>query len=223
MRVFGKMVLTMGVVALLTAPAMAQQGKGQGRGGFGGGMGGGAAFLMAPNVQKDLKLTDNQIGKVQETLRDIREKHADDYAALRDASPEERQAKMRTLNETVSEEVKKALALTSEQSTRYDQISLQTRGFQAFADPTVASRLKLTDDQKSQIREIAESSRGAFAGGFNKDASEEERAAAREKMASTQRSNMAKVQALLTDDQKKSWKEMTGDPIQPEYPRRPNN
>jgi hypothetical protein len=221
MRVFGKLVLAMGVVALLTAPAMAQQGKGQGRGGFG--MMGGGAFLMAPNVQKDLKLTDNQIGKVQETLRDVREKHADDFAALRDASPEERQAKMRTMNETINDEIKKGLSLTSEQSARYDQISLQTRGLQAFADPTVASRLKLTDDQKSQIREIAESSRGALGGAFNKDASEEERAAAREKMASTQRENMAKAQALLTSDQKKAWKEMTGEPIQPDYPRRPNN
>jgi len=221
MRVSGKMVLAMGVVALLTAPAMAQQGKGQGRGGFGG-MGGGAAFLMAPNVQKDLKLTDSQVGKVQETLREVREKHQDDYAALRDASQEERQTKMRTIGETVNEEVKKALALTSEQSNRFDQISLQTRGLQAFADPAVASKLKLTDDQKSQIREIATSARGAF-GAFNKDASEQERAAAREKMASTQRDNLAKVQALLSADQKKSWKDLTGEPIQPDYPRRGNN
>jgi Spy/CpxP family protein refolding chaperone len=219
MRAFGKMVLTMGAVALLTAPAMAQQG----RGGFGM-FGGGAGILMAPNVQKDLKLTDTQVGKVQETLRDIREKHQDDYAALRDASPEERQAKMRTLNETVSDEVKKALAFTSEQSMRYDQISLQSRGLQAFADPAVAQKLKLTDDQKSKIRDIAESSRGSFAGAFNKDASEEERAEARRKMAATQKDNLAKAQALLTDDQKKAWKELTGDPIEIQYPtRRPNN
>jgi Spy/CpxP family protein refolding chaperone len=217
MRTFGKMVLAMGLVALLTAPAMAQ-----GRGGFG--MGGGAFFLMAPNVQKDLKLTDEQVAKVPETLRAVREKHADDYAALRDASPEERQAKMRTLNEKVSDEVKKDLALSSEQSKRYDQISLQTRGLQAFADPSVASKLKLTDDQKSKIREIAEAGRGSFAGAFNKDASEEERAAARQKMAATQKDNLAKAQALLTDDQKKEWKELTGEPIQVQYPaRRPGN
>ena len=45
---FGKLVLTLGTLALLASSAWAQ-----GRGGFGGG---GAGFLMAPNVQKDLNL-----------------------------------------------------------------------------------------------------------------------------------------------------------------------
>src|SRR5688572_8143870 len=106
MRPFGKMVLTLGALALMASPAWAQ-----GRGGFGGG-GGGAFILMAPNVQKDLKLTEEQVGKVRDVLREIGEKHRDDYAALRDASSEERVAKMATLNKSINEEVKKALALS---------------------------------------------------------------------------------------------------------------
>ena len=172
MRFFGKLVLTLGALALLASPAWAQ-----GRGGFGGGA---AGFLMAPNVQKDLKLTDEQVRKVQETLREIRERHQADYAALRDASPDVRWAKMATLNETVSDEVKKALSFSAEQSKRFDQISLQARGLQAFADPTVDEKLKLTDDQKSKIREIVEATRSSFAGAFNKDASEQERTDAAE-------------------------------------------
>ena len=61
MRFFGRFVLTVGALALLASPALAQ-----GRGGSGGGA---AGFLMAPNVQKDLKLTDTQVKKVQETDR----------------------------------------------------------------------------------------------------------------------------------------------------------
>ena len=60
MNFFGKLVLTLGALAMLASPAWAQ-----GRGGFGGGA---AGFLMAPNVQKDLKLTDTQVKKVQETF-----------------------------------------------------------------------------------------------------------------------------------------------------------
>ncbi len=30
---------------------------------------------------------------------------------------------------------------------------------------------------------------------------------------------MTKVQALLTDDQKKAWQELTGEPIEIQYPR----
>ena len=215
MRFFGKLVLTLGALALLASPAGAQ-----GRGGFGGGA---AGFLMAPNVQKDLKLTDAQVTKVQETLREIRERHQDDYSALRDASPDVRWAKMAKLNDTVSNEVKKALSFSAEQSNRFDQISLQAHGVQAFANPTVNEKLKLTNDQKSKIHEIVEATRSSFAGAFNKDASEQERTDARNKRAATQKENMTKVQAILNDDQKNAWKELTGEPIEIQYPARRSN
>jgi hypothetical protein len=215
MRFFGKLVLTLGALALLASPAVAQ-----GRGGPGGSA---AGFLMAPNVQKDLKLTDAQVSKVQETLRENRERHQGDYSALRDASPDVRWAKMATLNETVSDEVKKALSFSAEQSMRFDQISLQAHGLQAFANPTVGERLHLNDEQKSKIREIVEATRSSFAGAVNKDASAQERTDARNKRAATQKENMTKVQTLLTDDQKKAWKELTGEPIEIQYPARRSN
>jgi len=34
---------------------------------------------------------------------------------------------------------------------------------------------------------------------------------------------MTKVQALLTDDQKQAWKELTGEPIEIQYPARQSN
>jgi len=215
MRVFGKLVLSLGALALLASPAWAQ-----GRGGFGGGA---AGFLMAPNVQKDLKLTDAQVRRVQETLRDIRERHQGEYSALRDASPDVRSAKVAKLNGITSDEVKQALSFSAEQSKRFDQISLQAHGLQTFATPTVEEKLKLTDDQKSKIRETVEATRSSFAGAFNKDASEQERTDARTKRAVTQKESIAKVQALLTDDQKKAWKELTGEPIEIQYPARRSN
>jgi hypothetical protein len=215
MRFFAKLVLTLGTLALLASPVWAQ-----GRGGFGGGA---AGFLMAPNVQKDLKLTDAQVRKVQETLREIRERHQVDYSALRDASADVRWEKMATLNETVSDEVKKALSFSDEQSKRFDQISLQAHGLQAFANRTVNEKLNLNNDQKSKIRAIVEATRSSFAGAFNKDASEQERTDARNKWTATQKENMTKVQALLTDDQQKAWKELTGEPIEIQYPARRSN
>jgi len=218
-RFFGKLGLTLGALALLASPALAQD-RTQGRGGYGGGA---AGFLMAPNVQKDLNLTDAQVKKVQETLREIRERHQTDYSALRDASPDVRWTKMATLNEMVGDEVKKALSFCAEQSKRYAQISLQAHGLQAFANTTVEEQLKLTNDQKSKIREIVEATWSSFAGAINKDASEQERTDARNKRAATQKQNMTKVQGLLTDDQKKAWKELTGEPIEIQYPARRSN
>jgi Spy/CpxP family protein refolding chaperone len=221
MRFFGKAVLTVGALALMVSPALAQ-----GRGGAGGGAGGGggaAGFLMAPNVQKDLKLTDEQVKKVQETLRETREKYQGDYAALRDASPDVRSAKMATLNESVNNDVKKALSFSAEQSKRFDQICLQAHELQAFANPTIQEKLKVTSDQKSKIGEIVEAAHNSVAGAFNKDASEQERTDARNKRAAAQKENIAKVHALLTDDQMKAWKELTGEPIEIQYPARRSN
>jgi hypothetical protein len=215
MRFFGKLVLTLGALSLLASPALAQ-----GRGGSGGGA---AGFLMAPNVQKELKLTNEQVRKVQEILREIRERHQGDYTALRDASTDVRWAKMATLNETVSDEVKKALSFSAEQSRRFDQIGLQAHGLQAFAHPTVQEKLKLTADQKSKIHEIAEATRSSFERAYNKDASEQERTEARNKRAVTQKQDMTKVQALLTDDQKKAWDELIGERIEIQYPARRSN
>jgi len=217
-RSIGKLALTVGTLALLASPALAQ-----GRGGPGGRGGSGAGFLLAPNVQKELKLTDTQVGKVQEALREIGEKHQADYSALRDASPDVRQVKMASLNETVSHEVKNALAFSDEQSKRFDQIALQARGVQAFTSPTVCEKLALTGDQKSKIHEIVEATRASSAGAFNKDASQEERAEARKKIAASQKDNVNKVVALLTDDQKKSWTELTGECIEIQYPARRSN
>jgi hypothetical protein len=225
-RSLGKFALTVGTLALLASPAVAQQQKG-GRGrGFGGG---GAFFLMAPNVQKDLKLSDEQVGKVQEVLRETREKHTSDFEALRDLQGSERQTKVAELTKSISEETKKALSLSDEQSKRFDQISLQARGLQAFSDPSVREKLKLSDEQVSQLRELQTAGFGGRnAGGLTKDSSDEEKAEARKKMVETRREHMAKVQALLSDDQKKAWKELTGEPIEIGFGggggrRRPNN
>jgi hypothetical protein len=215
MSFVGKLTLTFGTLALLASPALAQ-----GRGGPGGGA---AGFLMAPNVQKDLQLTESQVKRVEETLRDIRESHQADYTALRDASPDVRAAKMATLNQTVSDEVKKALSFSADQSKRFDQISLQAHGAYSFASPVVAEKLKLTDEQKSTVHEIVEAARSAGADAANRDASEQERTEARNKRAATQKEQMTRIQALLTDDQKHEWKELTGEPIEIQYPARRSN
>jgi hypothetical protein len=225
-RPFGRLILTVGALALLASPALAQQQKG--RGGFGMGMGGGAAILRAPNVQKDLKLSEEQVGKVQDVLRESFEKHQGDLQGVRDLPAEERNAKMQAVGKAINDEVKKGLSLSDEQSKRFDQIVLQNRGLQAFADPAVAEKLKLTDDQRSKIRELGQASFRGAGGAFRKDASKEDRAEATKKMLETRRENLAKVQAMLTDDQKKAWKELTGEPIEAQFPggfggRRPNN
>src|SRR5580700_7030229 len=94
MRNLLKVTLALGLAALVASPALAQ-GRG-GRGGRGGmGAGGGAtALLMQKSVQEELKVTEDQLTKVQGIMPKIAQDMADDLAKMRaqDTTPEERAA-----------------------------------------------------------------------------------------------------------------------------------
>ena len=103
-------------------------------------------------------------------------------------------------------------------------------GTNAFTREAVATELKFTDDQKTKVKAITEESatkmrelqpapgaggarpaRGA--GGANPNA---------EKIAALRKETTEKVTAVLTDEQKATWKTMTGDTFEfPAPTRRP--
>lgn len=214
MRTFAKTMLAFGAVALMAAPAWAQ---GQGRGGFG--MGGGAFLLTNKSVQKELKVSGEQAEKLNTFATETMAKNRERFANAKDLSTEERQAK----NREAQAELTKGLAdvLKPEQVKRFRQLELQTVGVAAFGMPRVQEALKLTDDQKEKIRGIGEEARGNMPSreDFQADAD-----AAMKKRAEVSKGAAEKVVALLTEDQKKEWKELTGDPFdyKPEPFRRPN-
>ena len=216
MRSFGKMVLAFGLVALSTVPAMAQ-----GRGGFGFGMGGGPMLLSNKGVQQELKVTDAQAEKLDTLAQELGQKQREEFGKLQDVPQDERREKMQELSRSINEEMQKSLngILKSEQTKRFQQIQLQQAGVNAFSTPRVEKELELTADQKSKIRlineDLAESTREAFRGG------QSDRAAAMQKITQLRKEGLEKATALLTDDQKKSWKDLTGEPFEVKFERRP--
>jgi Spy/CpxP family protein refolding chaperone len=213
MRNLNRVVLTLGVAVLLACPAPAQQRQ---RGGFGFG---GLGFLVQnEGVQKELKLDKEQIDKAKDAVQKVREKHQDEFAKLRDLGREEAFEKMQAINKTVTQETVKALEdiLKPEQLKRLKQIELQQRGYVAFSDPEVQKSLKLTDEQKGKIKTIVEDAgkemRELFQGGDFQ--------AAQKKMPALRKETMDKVSAILKDDQKQAWKDMTGQPFEVRFERR---
>ena len=197
----------------LVAPALGQPPFG----GRGGGFGGPGMLLQNKGVQKELKLSDEQIQKITDLTQKIRDKHKDDFAALEKLDQQERREKGMELFRSIGEETNKELAsvLKPEQSKRLKQISIQQRGSQAFNEEDVQTTLKLTDDQKDKIKTL------------NEDAGKEMREIfqnaqgnfreAGEKAGALRKETMEKVLALLTDEQRKSWKEMTGEPFEVKF------
>jgi hypothetical protein len=164
-----------------------------------GGGGGPAMYVAAKSVQEELKLSEDDAKKITDALRGI----------SRDATPQDR-----------AEQTKKILAdnLKEDQIKRLNQIMWQRQGIsQAISNPDVQTALKLDDQQKEKLKSIRE-----------------EAAKKRQELGQPNADNRAKftelrqktnddINALLTEDQKKAWKELQGPEFKGEIGRRRNN
>jgi Spy/CpxP family protein refolding chaperone len=179
--------------------------------------GGGAGFdglLLEEGVQKDLKLSDEQILKTKEVIRETRQRYAKDLEKLQRLSREERLKKAPELMKAVSQEVLKGVDafLKPEQVKRLKQIELQRRGLRAFEDPVVVKALQLTGEQREKIKMMDEAAnqkmREALAGARSNFPE------AIKKMFAVRQQFMEQGLALLTEGQKKAWRELTGGPYE---------
>jgi Spy/CpxP family protein refolding chaperone len=177
-------------------------------------MGGPGALVNNSGVQKELNLTEEQIQKSRDVLQKVREKHQDEFEKMRDMDPEERREKGQQLMKAVGDEMIKELSdvLSADQIKRLKQIGLQQRGPQAFLDPEVEKSLKLTDDQKRAIKTIADDAGREMREVFqNAQGNFQE---AMQKVGAMRKEAMNKVVAVLNDQQKDAWKDLTGKPFE---------
>lgn len=209
------------VAATSLAAAQRQPGTGAGRG---------AVSIISQvvnnkDLQADLKVTDAQKEKFKDPaakLAEVQKKMTDLRAG---GQPDrEKMQEVRTEQTKVTEEVTKVVteALTAEQKKRVKQIEVQAMGLRAFANEDVLKELKLTDDQKAKVKEVTDAVQkemtdaglGRPMGRPQPGATRPDAAALAEqakKRAEITGKAMEKVAAVLTDDQKKAWKELTGD------------
>jgi len=222
-----KLMVSLFLAGGMLALVQAQQ---PGRGFGGGGFGGPSFLVMNESVQQDLKMTDDQITKVKEWGKEFRTKSEEirkdkgveaptKGGGFKRPSPEQ-QEKIAAANAEISKVAYKDLGdvLKKEQVERLKQIDRQNQGINAFTDPEVLTALNLTDTQKASIKsvsadftkdrdEINKEARGDGGKNFDK----EKFADAQKKIQKIQKESFAKVTDLLTDDQKKTWKTLTGE------------
>jgi Spy/CpxP family protein refolding chaperone len=209
-----KSLLAIGLALLLTGFASARQGPP-----LFGGLGLPLDMLLQnEGVQKELKLGDEQIGKIREVLHDVRLKHREDWEKLRDLSQEERREKLLELIKLVTDDTAKSLAdvLSPAQVRRLKQIKWQNDGLRAFSEDDVNEHLKLTEEQREKIRTINEQARQEFAAIFQGDSG----AAGggngyqdgMKRITALRKETLAKGVAILTPAQKQTWKDLIGNP-----------
>jgi hypothetical protein len=210
MRFLCNTFLVLGATGLLVSALRAQQPPG-----------GTAILLSNKDVQKELKLSDEQTAKASKVAQAIAQKHQEELFKFLNPvamlSGEGDMKKQLELSRKLTDEVVEGMGdtLKPEQVQRYKQLALQQAvelaGAGVFLDPELSKALKLTDKQKEDLKGIADDlpkkRQGLFKdakGGF---------AEVFKKVATLNKESVDEAVRSLTDDQKKTWKEMVGQPF----------
>ncbi|MCU0706108.1 MAG: hypothetical protein MUF18_19265 [Fimbriiglobus sp.] len=194
-------------------------------GGMGRGMQQQSLYMLAltnADLQSELKITDEQ----KKGMKELVDKAADLTKKRQEAftGGQIDREKMQELTQAatkLAEEAKTSMekALTDDQKKRIKQIDVQRKGFAAFSDEEVAKAMKLTDDQKAKMKTLGEEmqkARGELArelgigGGGGQRPDPEKMAELTKKSAALATETMEKAKKELTDDQKKTWTDLTG-------------
>jgi eukaryotic-like serine/threonine-protein kinase len=167
--------------------------------------GGRVDLLHRDDVKDDLGLTADKRAQVEDLLQRLNRRRMEGFGAFQRLPAEERQ--QRSLDDARANEAAMDEILTTQQRARLDQIALQLQGLSAFHDSEVAATLQLTTEQKRQLRDIEAA---AFLPGPGPGRGPGEPGKGQE---AGFQSPTEKFLQVLTAEQARRWKNMTGEPF----------
>jgi Spy/CpxP family protein refolding chaperone len=187
------------------------QGNRRGRGGQGGfGRTGVLQLLGNVQVQRELKLADDQIAKIKE-ISDANRPQRGGQGANNQRPTDEELAARRTKAEEAGNQA--VALLNAGQKNRFQQVRIWSAGTGALTnDDEVAKQLNLTDDQKGALKTIGEESakkRGEITQGM-RGANDETRKKIADELTALRISTENECLAVLTDDQKAQFEKLRG-------------
>lgn len=171
-------------------------------------------LLTNDGVKKEIKLTNEQDNQIQRILKDVREKYQPEIRKAQGDRQQQLKVVADSTRET-RERVNKALPdiLKPDQLKRLDQIQIQVNGIASFKRRDVQEQLKLTDEQKAEIRKIGNGLKQDLAEVMKDTSTAPLRKLPGAIRKIKERKNEATDKAVekLTSEQKKTWQEMTGE------------
>jgi hypothetical protein len=200
MKTLGLLVVTLGMASIVAPSAFGQ------------------GLLTNKSVQKEMKVNDEQLKKIDALTRVLSKQRTIEVSKLQrmPVTPQERRAKLRDLTWEIHDAEVKIMSdfLKPEQVKRFEQITVQHAGLFAFSIPPVQRRLKLTEQQLTKvtiIRDEASQRDGSRTELLEKSVKDPE---AKKKAAEVEKQTMEKIVALMSDEQKATWKDLTGEPFE---------
>lgn len=212
--------LTIGVAALVLvglagAPAAAQEVPEEARNAIAKNLQG--SFLVyRDKVQDDLKLTSEQKEKLEGHLKDRLPDFMKFFEGLGEKKADEREKELKAFRQTAQEKLAPVLkdTLKADQTKRLRQLELQQEGALAlWESPEVGNELKITAEQRKQFMAIVQELQKKVGPLIKEAQSGGNAEEIGPKVMKIRKEAEGKLEALLTDAQKKQWQEMLGKPL----------
>lgn len=215
-------VIVLVLIGVLVASAQAQETPRPRRrsGGRGGSHSSLLGLLRHEEVQKELKLKDEQIAKIKKIGEQFSAEMRKQSAELQKIEDrEQRRAKYTELAAQYDQKSREQLGkvLAREQMIRLYQIRTQARSvLESLTNKYVVGKLKLTDEQKKKLAEIAKAMQAKRSKlfGSSRDANREQRAKAYEQYRKMRSDADKEALAVLTEEQRKAFTDMQGKKIE---------
>ena len=212
-------VLVLGAVFVSVTQAQPPSGR---RGGFRMGSRGSIVYLLGrEEVQKELKLNEEQLAKINELSEGARE----EFNALRDIEDrQERTAKMVELTEKLDQKAREQLrdVLEREQMRRLSQIRMQvSSAVDNLSNAWIARRLELTDEQKEKLATISKEMQAKSSELRAAMRDEAQRSDAFQKFRELREDADKQAMGILTAEQKESYEERKGEKFELQSRRGP--
>jgi serine/threonine protein kinase len=164
-------------------------------------------LLCQPALLDDLGIGAEQLPRVSEFCSRVGKEWMESLKDVGRLSPAERGR--RALERARTYEIEVNRLLTPAQRVRLRQIGLQAEGPGAFGEPEVVAELQLTTEQRDRIRTIEDEALFAWMRGPRGAASRGEAGPA----GARDRSAKERIAAVLTEEQLRRWRAMTGEAL----------
>jgi hypothetical protein len=174
----------------------------------------GFSFLVyRDKVQDELKLTPEQRAKLDMRLQEMLPEIMQFFQKIGEMKSEERETQLAAYRPQARAKLAPALQeiLTEAQRTRLRQLELQREGL--FGGPENWTNLNITDEQRQQFVAVSQQAQQKIAPLLQEAKSTGNPNAVRPKVLQIRTDLEAQLESLLTDAQKKHWKEMLGKPM----------
>jgi len=172
---------------------------------------GGPFVVFRDKVQDELKLSDEQRQKLLEKFPPYVHETMKMFDRVKDLGPEEREREMQEHHRKSHEKLSAFLkrVLDARQQGRLFQLQLQQGGVFALLGSNEAFlKLKITEEQRRQFTEVVQQMHKKMEATARQAANTGNPEEVRRSMRKLRQDHAAKIEALLSESQKKLWKEL---------------